>query len=204
MGSLISETALKSGEWKLADKGEKADVIIDFSAPAGTEESVAFAQEHKIPIVIGTTGLNEEQKKEMGEAAKKIAIVFSPNMSVGVNVLFKLIEAAAKTLQEGYAVEINETHHTHKKDRPSGTAKMMGEIVEKIRHQKPPITSFREGEVIGDHTIIFSNESEHLALLHRALDRKVFAQGALRAAKWVLGKKAGLYNMSHVLGLKCE
>jgi len=123
-------------------------------------------------------------------------------MSVGVNVLFKLTAMATAAFGKNYKIEISETHHVHKKDAPSGTAKTMGAVVEKICHEKPSIQSFREGEVVGDHTIFFGNEREHLSITHRAIDRSLFAEGALQAAKWVLNQKAGLYSMADVLGLK--
>ncbi|MDP2599302.1 MAG: 4-hydroxy-tetrahydrodipicolinate reductase [Deltaproteobacteria bacterium] len=202
MGKLICKLAQESNAWQLTDDFETCQIIIDFSAPEGTEKALTLARERKIPIVIGTTGLNETQKAQVTAAAKEIPVVFSPNMSVGVNLLFKLIETAAKTLEKDYKIKISETHHIHKKDKPSGTAKRMGEIVEKIRKEKPPIESIREGEVIGDHTIIFGNDAEHLAILHRAVDRQVFAAGALKAAQWIIGKSPGLYTMQDVLGLE--
>lgn len=178
-----------------------ADVIIDFTAPVATEQYTKQAVSNKKPLVIGTTGLTSQQEKIIFEASRVIPILYSPNMSVGVNLLFKLIELGSKTFGQEYAIEISETHHIHKKDKPSGTAKKMAEIVEKTRGIKPPIESNREGEVVGEHTIIFGSEHEHLAILHEALDRKVFAQGALLAAKWILGKSPGLYTMADVLGL---
>lgn len=200
MGKLICQLA-QENHWQLTDDFETCQVAIDFSAPAGTENFVASALKHKKPIVIGTTGLSNDQQAEIQEAAKKIPIVYSPNMSVGVNLLFKLAAMAAKTLGKEYQIEISETHHIHKKDKPSGTAKKIGEIVEKIRNEKPAIESIREGEVIGDHTIVFGSDMEHLAIMHRAVDRKVFAAGALKAARWIIGKSPGLYTMADVLGL---
>lgn len=211
MGSLICLLAEQSSEWQLAAKVDldqplenvigKGEVIIDFTQPAATEHHTQLAQKNKKPLVIGTTGLNPAQQKIIATAAKDTPIVYSPNMSVGINLLFKLTELATRTLGQNYKIEISETHHVHKKDAPSGTAKRLGEIVEKIRGVAPPIQSIREGEVIGDHTIVFGSQREHLALTHRALDRSLFAEGALRAAKWVLKQKPGLYSMADVLGL---
>lgn len=212
MGSLICELASASKDWKIAGQVDtknpldaiinQGEIIIDFSLPNGTEKHLKLAAQHKKPMVIGTTGFNPEQMNHLVETSKAVPIVYSPNMSAGINLMFQMIGMAAKTLGEDYAIEISETHHVHKKDQPSGTAKMMGTIVQETIGVKPPIQSAREGEVVGDHTIVFGSPSEHLAILHRALDRKVFAEGALRAAKWVLGKKPGLYSMAHVLGLE--
>ena len=203
MGTLICKLAESSEAWHLTDKADiaKGDVLIDFTLAEATLEIVGLACQHKKPIVIGTTGLNQQQQNAITEAARTIPIVYSPNMSVGMNVLFKLVAEAAKAMGPDYAIEISETHHSDKKDKPSGTAKKIGEIVEEVTHQKPSIQSIREGEVIGDHTIIFGSEAEHLAIMHRALDRKVFAEGALKAAQWVIGKSPGLYSMAQVLGL---
>lgn len=211
MGSLICKLAEESRDWEVAGKADEdhpleacvknGGVIIDFTLPAGTEHHIALALQFKKPIVIGTTGLSADQHKLMEKAARAIPIVCSSNMSVGVNVLFKLIAVATEALGKNYSIEISETHHVHKKDSPSGTAKTMGTIVEKILGVAPPIQSFREGEVIGDHTIVFGSKSERLALMHRALHRSVFAEGALKAAKWILNQKPGLYTMADVLGL---
>lgn len=211
MGSLICQLAEKDKGWGGVEKVDvdapltgviaKGEVIIDFTQPEGTETHLQLALQHKKPIVIGTTGLNEEQHRLIQEASKKIAVVFSPNMAIGVNILFKLTEIATKAFGKEYDIAISETHHVHKKDSPSGTAKALGTLVEKVRGKLPPIQSFREGEVVGEHTIVFGSPREHLALMHRALDRSVFAEGALKAAKWVLNKKPGLYSMADVLGL---
>lgn len=188
-------------EWPLANVIQSCDVVIDFTQPEGTQTHVPLAATHQKPIVIGTTGLNEVQRRQIEEASKKIAVVFSPNMAIGVNILFQLTEMAAKAAGQTFKIEISETHHIHKKDKPSGTAKMLGEIVEKTGGQKPSIQSFRKGEVVGEHTIVFGSPHEHLTLTHQTLDRSVFAEGALVAAKWVLNQKPGLYNMTDVLGL---
>lgn len=211
MGSKICELALSSGSWEtvvqstrqrpLKDLIGSGEVLIDFTLPEAASLHLTLAQQNKKPLVIGTTGLSTQQHKQMEAAAKTIPIVYSPNMSIGINVLFRLIETASKTLGETFQVEISETHHIHKKDSPSGTARAMGLIVEKMTGKKPPIDSIREGEVVGEHSIVFGSEFEHLALFHRALDRKVFAAGALRAAEWILDKKPGLYSMQEVLGI---
>lgn len=199
MAAQIRDLAAKQRAWELVEPCALADVVIDFTAPEGTAKHLAEALENKKPIVIGTTGLSEEQMTEIRRAAKKIPILYSPNMAPGMNVLFHLVEAAAKNLGNGFTVEISETHHVHKKDRPSGTAKLLGKIVEGVTGKKPPIESLREGEEIGEHSVVFGSPFEHLILFHRALDRQVFADGALRAAKWILGKNPGLYTMAQVV-----
>ncbi|MDO8527835.1 MAG: dihydrodipicolinate reductase C-terminal domain-containing protein [Deltaproteobacteria bacterium] len=211
MGKLICQLAEQSAEWKITGKVDSknpleevidsGDVIIDFSLPQATSGHLLLAARHQIPIVIGTTGLEKKQHAEMVQVTQLIPIVYSANMSVGMNVLCKLIEVATKKLGGTFDIEISETHHIHKKDQPSGTSKMMGLVVEKVIGKKPPIESIREGEVIGEHTIVFGSPFEHIALLHSALDRRVFAEGALTAARWILGKSPGLYSMQDVLGL---
>ena len=202
MGQQICGLAKQNKKWQLTDQIGECTVAIDFSAPSGTEKYVALALKHKKPIVVGTTGLDQQQQNAIAEAAQTIPIVTSPNMSVGMNVLFKLVAEAAKAMGPDYAIEISETHHSDKIDKPSGTAKKIGEIVEQRTQKKLPITSIREGKVIGDHTIVFGNDAERLTLFHTALDRRVFAEGALRAAEWVIGKRPGLYSMAQVLGLE--
>lgn len=199
MAAKIRELAVKQRDWELVEGCRQADVVIDFTAPEGTAKHLAEALESQKPIVIGTTGLSEDQMLQIRNAAKKIPVLYSPNMAPGVNVLFQLVEAAAKNLGSDFAAEISETHHIHKKDRPSGTAKVIGKIVEAVTGKKPPIESLREGEEIGEHSVVFGSPFEHLILFHRSLDRKVFADGALRAAKWILGKNPGLYTMAQVL-----
>lgn len=211
MGAMVCRLAEAGGEWQIAGRVDLdlplekvvslGEVVIDFTEPQAAVQHARLAQKNKKSMVIGTTGLNQEQEQVLKEAARVIPIVWSPNMAVGVNLLFKLTELAAQTLGKNYTIKISETHHVHKKDAPSGTAKALGLIVEKIRGKKPPIDSIREGEVVGEHTVVFGSEGEHLSLMHRALDRSIFADGALRAARWILGKKPGLYTMADVLGL---
>ena len=197
------------------------DVLIDFTRPAGTLAYLAFCREHGIGVVIGTTGFDAQGKAAIEAAASDIPIVFAPNMSVGVNAAFKLIEVAAKLLAD-YDCEIVEMHHKHKVDAPSGTALEMGRRVAAARgakfedvavlsreghtgERRPGSIGFaalRGGDVVGDHTVIFAADGERLELTHKAADRKVFAGGALRAAAWVIGKEPGLYGMEDVLNLK--
>jgi len=208
----------------LEQAAPKGDVIIDFTVAAAAPQNAGIAARFKKPIVIGTTGLKEEELAKIREASKIIPIVMAPNMSVGVNVMWKLIEIAAATLGRKYSVDIVETHHIHKLDKPSGTAKKILDIVlEKSGRSLnrdvffyeeetslPPandnlevsVRSIRRGEVVGDHVVHFTSPDETLSITHSAANRDVFAEGAITAAKWIVGKPAGLYGMDDVLGLK--
>ena len=180
---------------------ETGEVVIDFSTPPATLKHIEICEKNKKPIVIGTTGFTPEQKKNIGASAKKIPVILSSNMSIGVNVLWHLIAEASKTLGPDFNISISETHHIHKKDKPSGTAKTMSEVVEQIRKNLPRIESIREGEVVGDHTILFETARECLKITHHAKAREIFAEGAITAARWILDKKPGLYDMRDVLSL---
>ena len=180
----------------------QGDVLIEFTTPDVTVAHVQAAERARKPMVIGTTGLSQEQVGALQAAAKAIPIVFSPNMSIGVNVLFELARTAATRLGPGYDVEVVESHHKHKKDAPSGTAKRLAELLASARKQPAdavPVHAVRAGDIVGDHTVILAGPSERLELTHRAQSREVFAQGALRAAQFLIGRKPGLYDMSHVL-----
>jgi 4-hydroxy-tetrahydrodipicolinate reductase len=194
-----------------------ADVIIDFSSPEAAEQLCSAATDLRTPLVIGTTGHSAEQRHLLETAARTIPLVLASNFSVGVNALFSLAEKAAKILGQGFDVEIVETHHRKKKDAPSGTAKTLAEILQRtrdlaiLRHGREGIVgardkseigihSVRGGDVVGDHTVIFAGDGERLELTHRASSRETFARGALRAARWVIGKPPGLYTMADVLG----
>lgn len=179
-------------------------VLIDFSTIEATLKHAPDAALRGIPLVIGTTGLNETQLAVLKKAAESTAIVFAPNMSVGVNVLFTLLATAAKSLGTEFRVSMEETHHVHKKDAPSGTAKKAREVIlhnSSWQEKDVPITAHREGEVIGDHHITFSSPLETLTLSHHAVSRDLFASGALTAARWVVSQKPGLYSMQDVLSL---
>ena len=182
---------------------ENCDVIIDFSHPDAIDEVCRAASQHGKSLVIGTTGHSQEQRRMIQEAAQSLPIVFAPNFSVGVNVLFWLTRKAAELLERDFDPEIIETHHKMKKDAPSGTAKTLAEILkaEQKNQNEIPIQSIREGEVVGEHTVIFSGPGERIELTHRAASREIFARGALRAAKWIVGRPPGLYSMQDVLGL---
>jgi len=178
------------------------DVLVEFSSPAATAEHVRIARQLKKPAVIGTTGLSDAERAAVVDAAKAIPIVLSPNMSVGVNLLFELAELAAKRLGLGYDVEVVEAHHRAKKDAPSGTAKRLAEGLAASRRQpvsQIPVHALRAGDIVGDHTVVLAGGAERLELTHRAQSRDAFAQGALKAAAFVRSQKPGLYDMSHVL-----
>lgn len=199
-----------------------ADVLIDFTRPEGTMRYLGICRELGVNMVIGTTGLSAQQKAELGAAAQQIGIVFAPNMSVGVNLTFKLLETAAKVLSHGYDIEIVEAHHRHKVDAPSGTALGMGEVVartlgrdlekcavygrEGVTGERDPSTigfaTVRGGDIVGEHTVMFAGIGERVEITHKASSRATFAMGALRAARFLQANAAGLYDMQDVLDLK--
>lgn len=204
-------------------KGVQAgDVIIDFTFPGSTLPLLEEAEAKQKPMVIGTTGFNREEEKRLEKASQKIPIVLSPNMSVGVNVMFKLLSDAARALGEAYDIEILEIHHRQKKDAPSGTALRIGELLAAARGAslsqvgrfsrkgtigaRPTgeigIQSLRGGDVVGEHTVTFAGPGERIEVTHRAHSRNNFARGALVAAQWVADQKPALYDMMDVLGLK--
>jgi len=198
---------------------ERVDVLLDFSSPEGTAGRLEEALKFGSSLVIGTTGHSAEQKRSIEEAAKKIPILFSPNMSVGVNLLFSLVGQVARTLGADYDVEIVEAHHRFKKDSPSGTALRLAEEIagalglnledvaiygrKGILGPRPSsqigIHAVRAGDIVGEHTVIFSTSGERVELVHRAHTRDTFALGALRGAKFLLGKPPALYSMRDVL-----
>ena len=183
------------------DDIKAADVLIDFTIPEATMAHLAAAVKYKKAMVIGTTGFTEEQVKKIKEASKKIPIVLSPNMSIGVNLLFRLVREAAGKLSKDYRVNITEAHHIHKKDAPSGTAKKLAQIIkEASMREVEDIKSIREGEIVGDHKVTFDGPYDTIELSHSAKTRDIFAKGALAAAKFIAGKKPGLYDMQDVLG----
>lgn len=180
---------------------KNCDVAIDFSQANSIDETCRAALQHRKSLVIGTTGHSQQQHKTIEETAHSIPIVLASNFSVGVNVLFWLTQKAAELLGADFNPEIVETHHKMKKDAPSGTAKTLAEILKAERNSEIPIQSIREGDVVGEHTVIFKGPGESLKVTHRAANRGIFAGGALRAAKWIINKPPGLYTMQDVLGL---
>jgi 4-hydroxy-tetrahydrodipicolinate reductase len=182
---------------------KRSDVVIDFSHSEAIEEICRVALQHRRPLVIGTTGHSADQRTAIEKTAKAVPIVFASNFSVGVNTLFALTHSATEILGRDFNAEIIETHHQTKKDAPSGTAKTLSEILSKARRldDQIPIQSIREGDVVGEHTVIFSGPGERLELSHKARSREIFGRGALRAAHWVIGQPPNLYSMQDVLGL---
>lgn len=199
-----------------------ADVLIDFTWPEVTLANAEVCARLGKAMVVGTTGLNQEQRDVIARVAQSSPVVFAPNMSVGVNVCFKLLKDMAKTLGEGFDVEIVELHHNKKKDSPSGTAVRMGEIVADAldrdynevanyhregmcgerSQEEIGMQTVRGGDIVGEHTVYFIGMGERIELTHRAMSRDMFARGAVRAAGWLGGREAGLYDMQDVLGLK--
>ena len=199
-----------------------ARVLIDFTRPEGTLAHLRQCRALGVNAVIGTTGFSEEQKAEIAAAAKDIAIVMAPNMSVGVNVTLKLLELAAKALSTGYDIEIIEAHHRHKVDAPSGTALKMGEVIadalgrnlkdcavyarEGVTGERDPSSSgfatIRGGDFVGDHTVLFAGTGERIEITHKSSSRATYAQGSLRAVRFLADKRQGLYDMFDVLGLR--
>jgi len=180
---------------------KSCDVVIDFSNPDAITEICRAVLQHGKSLVIGTTGHSQKQRQLIEDAARSLPIVLASNFSVGVNVLFWLTRKAAELIGQEFNPEIIETHHKMKKDAPSGTAKTLAEILKTAKKKEIPIQSIREGEVVGEHTVIFTGPGERLELTHRAASREIFARGALRAADWIMGKPPGLYSMQDVLGL---
>ena len=182
---------------------KKSDILIEFSSPKASIAHVEDCIKHKTKMVIGTTGLSEEQIQEITKASQKIPIVYTSNMSVGVNVLFKITNEVAAKTSNAYKVRITEAHHIHKKDAPSGTAKTLAKIIQEASDKKiGDIKSIREDEIVGDHEVVFDSPVDVITISHHAKTRDIFAQGALIAAKFIAKKKNGLFNMQDVLNIK--
>jgi len=175
------------------------DVLIDFTIPEASMVNLDYAARYKKAIVLGTTGFTDEQARKIEEVSKVIPVVFSPNMAVGVNTLFSLLPEIAKKLGPDYNIEIVEAHHSAKRDAPSGTAKKLAEVLVNATGKNIPMHSIRLGDIVGDHTVIFCGNSERIEIKHQAHTRDLFVLGALKAAKWIYGKPAGLYSMQDVL-----
>ncbi len=212
---VIVESELAKG---LAD----AHYLIDFTRPQATLKHLEYCAAHGIKIIIGTTGFDQAGKEAIAAAAKKTAIVFAPNMSVGVNVTMKLLEMAAKSFSHGYDIEIIEAHHRYKVDAPSGTALKMGEVIanalgrnlddvavyarEGVTGERDPssigFATIRGGDIVGDHTVLFAGIGERIEISHKSASRVTYAHGSLRAARFLADKRSGLYDMQDVLGLR--
>ncbi len=199
-----------------------AQVLIDFTRPEGTLAHLAVCRELGIRAVIGTTGFSDAQKAEIATHAQHVAVMLAPNMSVGVNVVMKLLDMAARALNEGYDIEIIEAHHRHKVDAPSGTALKMGEVVaaalgrdlkdsavydrKGVTGERDPSTigfsTIRGGDIVGDHTVLFAGTGERIEITHRSSSRATYAQGSLRAARFLATRATGLFDMNDVLGIR--
>jgi len=178
-----------------------SQAFIDFTTPEATLKNLEVCESLDVKAVIGTTGMTAAQIEKVKRISQKIPIVLSSNMSVGVNLVFKMIQTVAEKAGKDYFIEISETHHVHKKDSPSGTAKTMQHIAEEYSGQRVrDMKSFREGEVIGDHTIVFESDEDVITVTHHAKTRDIFAKGSLVAAKFLAKKSSGLYSMQDVLG----
>lgn len=201
---------------------ENSRVLIDFTRPEATLAYLPRCIEHEVPIVIGTTGFDAAGKAAIAAAAERIPVCFAPNMSVGVNLVFKLLDMASRVLNEGYDIEIIEAHHRHKVDAPSGTALQMGEVIaralgrdlnevgvfarEGVTGARDPssigFATIRGGDIVGDHTVLFAGIGERIEISHKSSSRVTYANGSLRAARFLAGRDVGLYDMQDVLGLR--
>ena len=195
LGDDVGGVALGSD---LASALRGTDVLVAFSSPAATALAARLCAEARVAAVLGTTGLDDAHRDAITQAARHAPIVFAPNMSTGVNVAYRLVAEARRCLGPAYQPAVFEAHHRWKKDSPSGTALHLAEFA-----GAPPesVVAVRGGDVIGDHTVLFLGDGERIEITHRATSRDAFAIGALRAARWVVGKPAGLYGMSNVLGI---
>jgi 4-hydroxy-tetrahydrodipicolinate reductase len=232
MGKMLIDALNASSDCELAgqlDIGidihaelQNADYLIDFTRPEGTMAHLAVCKELGVKMVIGTTGFSDAEKAEIAAVSKDIAIMMAPNMSVGVNVTLKLLEMAAKALHSDYDIEVIEAHHKHKVDAPSGTALKMGEVMadamgvklsdvavyERYGHtgerKKGDIgfAAIRGGDIVGDHTVLFAGTGERIEITHKSSSRETYAQGSLRAVRYLATQKAGMFDMFDVLGLK--
>lgn len=205
----------------LAQGKDNFDVLIDFTRPEGTIQHLAFCVEQQKNMIIGTTGFDEQGKQAIQQAAQNIAIVFASNYSVGVNLVFKLLEKAAKVMGDYCDIEVIEAHHRHKVDAPSGTALSMGEHIAKTlgrdlkthgvfaregitgerKRDEIGFSTIRAADVVGEHTVWFADIGERVEISHKASSRMTFANGAVRAAKWISDKQKGLFDMTDVLDL---
>ncbi len=222
LGELIhTEPKQRVVEKDLNKALDQVDVIIDFTSPQVTLDNLALCKEHNKGMVIGTTGFSDQQLEMIEEFAQYIPVVLAPNYSVGVNLLFKLLEQAAKVIGEESDIEIIEAHHRHKVDAPSGTALGMGHAIANAMGNKLDdvavyaregitgerskdeigFATLRAGDIVGEHTALFADIGERIEITHKASDRMTFAKGAIRAARWLEHKEAGLYSMQDVLGL---
>lgn len=220
-GAFLGQTTGVAIDADVAASLAQAQYLIDFTRPEGTLAHLKICRERGVKAVIGTTGFTDAQKAEIAEIARDVAIVMAPNMSVGVNVVLKLLDMAARALSQGYDIEIIEAHHRHKVDAPSGTALKMGEVVaaalgrdlkqcavygrEGVTGERDPSTigfaTVRGGDIVGDHTVLFAGTGERIEITHKSSSRATYAQGSLRAVRFLAGRANGLYGMDDVLGM---
>lgn len=220
--AFLGQTAGITIESDLAKGLARAEYLIDFTRPEGTLKHLEYCAAHGIKMIIGTTGFDDAGKAAIAQAAQKTAIVFAPNMSVGVNVTMKLLELAAKSFAQGYDIEIIEAHHRHKVDAPSGTALKMGEVIasalgrdlnevgvfarEGVTGERDPssigFATIRGGDIVGDHTVLFAGIGERIEITHKSSSRVTYAHGSLRAARFLQDQATGLFDMQDVLGLR--
>ena len=199
-----------------------ADALIDFTRPEGTLSHLAACRRHRVAAVIGTTGFDADGKAAIRAAAEEIPVVFAPNMAVGVNAVFRLLDVAARILDDGYDIEVIEAHHRHKVDAPSGTALKMGEVIagalgrdlkdcavyarEGVTGERDPSSigcaTIRGGDIVGDHTVLFAGTGERIEITHKSASRATYAQGSLRAVRFLASRERGLFDMFDVLGLR--
>ena len=221
-GELVGMTSAVVISDDVAAGLQNVDCLIDFTRPQGTLVHLELCRKAGVAIIIGTTGFEAEGKEQIAQAAKDIPVVFAPNMAVGVNLVFKLLDTAARILNQGYDIEIVEAHHRMKIDAPSGTALRMGEVLanalerdlkecavygrEGVTGERDPSTigfaTVRGGDIVGDHTVMFCGLGERVEVTHKASSRLPYALGSLRAARFVAGRKNGLFDMQDVLGLR--
>jgi 4-hydroxy-tetrahydrodipicolinate reductase len=221
LAGAIEGKAHQAGGQDAGEAAEQGEVVIDFSAPEATLDHLRAVATRRRAMVIGTTGFNAAQFEELTSLARQVPCVFSPNMSVGVNVMYKVIREMARALGDDYDIEVIEAHHRLKKDAPSGTALKMAEVLAQAvnrdlkevgvfarkgligerNKQEIGIQAVRAGDIVGDHTILFGGMGERIEVTHRATSRDTFARGALRAAHWIVKQPPGLYDMMDVLGL---
>jgi 4-hydroxy-tetrahydrodipicolinate reductase len=211
MGQAVAKAAKDAGvevaalidvvkaEGVVSSLATRVDALVDFSTPEAAMERLGECVKTGTPAVLCTTGFSEAQKAAIAEAAKKVAVVFSSNMSVGVNLLFKRVPEIAKALGKDYDIDIIETHHRFKKDAPSGTAKTLAERIEAATGRKPNVHAVRSGDVVGEHRIVFGSLGDSIEIIHRASTRDIFAKGSIEAARWAAKAKPGLYTMLDVI-----
>lgn len=206
----------------LKEAADDFDILIDFTVPEATAANIEVCREAGRRMVVGTTGLDPDQRRQIEKAADEVAVVFAPNMSVGVNLSLKLLEMAARVLGDDVDIEVIEAHHRHKLDAPSGTALRMGEVVAETlgrdlaecavygregrtgerERRTIGFETIRAGDIVGEHTVMFAGDGERVEITHKASSRMTFARGAVRAALWVAGRPSGLFDMQDILGLK--